>query len=287
MAESRFVYAVTQSTYPQLVLENSRQVPVLVDFWADWCGPCKMLMPVLSKLADEYGGKFFLAKVNTDTEQALATQYGVKSLPTVKLFKDGKPVDEFMGAQAETAVRALLDRHLPRASDALVHNALLAARAGKIAEALAILQQAAQSDPDNDRVKLELARVLAFLGRTDEAESTLQSLSIDSLNNPDANAIRAELEFAAIIKTARPPDELLKAVQANPKDSAARYELAAHLVIRRQYPEALEQLLELVRIDRKYGDDAARKAMVSVFNLLGGSGNLVTEYRRKLSMALN
>jgi putative thioredoxin len=287
MNPSPHIADVTQQTFESLVLAKSRDIPVLVDFWAAWCGPCKMLMPVLEKLAGEYGGKFFLARVNSDVEQALAARYAVKSLPTVKLFRNGQPVDEFLGVQPEKTIRALLDRHIPRESDALVYNAMLAVRAGNPDEALTILQKAAEADPANDRAKLELARLHADLGHADEAETTLASLSPEVKESTDAVGLRAQLEFARIVTRARPSEELLVAIAANTRDSAARYELAAHLVLRQQYEAALDQLLEIVRTDRKFRDDAGRKAMVSLFNLLGGSGDIVKQYRTKLSMALN
>jgi putative thioredoxin len=287
MATSPYIADVTHQTFESEVLARSREVPVLVDFWAAWCGPCQMLMPVLTRLADEYRGKFFLAKVNSDNEQELAAQYGVRSLPTVKLFRHGQVVDEFMGAQPEKAIRALLDRHIPRESDARVQQAMVAAHSGQLDQALATLQQAVADDPANDRARLELARLLIHLGRADEAEMVIKALSAETKDGADAVTLKAQLEFARLVQAARPPEVLLEAVNANPHDSAARYELAAHLVLRRQYEPALDQLLEIVRSDRKFRDDAARKAMVSVFNLLGGSGDIVNQYRRKLSMALN
>lgn len=287
MANSAYSADITQQSFDTLVLARSRELPVLVDFWAPWCGPCQTLMPMLAKLADDYRGKFFLAKVNTDTEQALAARYGVKSLPTVKLFKNGQAVEEFMGAQPEKNIRALLDRHIARASDTQVSNAQLAARSGKIDEALAILDQAVGEDPSNDRIHLERARLLAQLGRADQAEQALQALSGEAKNGNDAATIRAQLEFTRLAKNARPPEQLLKAIGANAKDSAARFELASQLVLCQQYEVALDHLLEIVRSDRKFNDDAARKAILSVFNLLGGKGDVVTQYRRKLSMALN
>jgi putative thioredoxin len=287
MTPSPHIADVTQQTFESLVLAKSREIPVLADFWAAWCGPCKQLMPVLAKLVDEYDGRFFLAKINSDSEQALAARYGVKSLPTVKLFRNGQVVEEFMGAQPEKTIRALLDRHIPRESDTLVDNALLAARAGKPDEALTILQQAVKTDPGNDRAKLELARLHAYFGHAAEAETTLAALSLEARESTDAVGLKAQLEFVHIVATARPPEILLTAIAANAKDSAARYELAAHLVLRQQHAAALDQLLEIVRTDRKFRDDAGRKAMVSIFNLLGGSGDIVKQYRTKLSMALN
>lgn len=287
MANSAHSADVTQQSFDSLVLARSREVPVLVDFWAAWCAPCQSLMPVLTKLADEYGGKFFLAKINSDSEQALAARYGVKSLPTVKLFKNGQPVEEFMGAQPEKTIRALLDRHIPRASDTLVDSALLASRSGKIDEALAILDKALTQDPTSDRIKLERARLFAHLGRVEDAEQALSALSVEGKHGSDAATIRAQLEFTRVAKKARPQDELRKSIASNNRDSAARFELAAHLVLRQQYEAALDLLLEIVHTDRKFNDDAARKAMLSVFTLLGGNGEVVAQYRRKLSMALN
>lgn len=287
MNPSPHIADITEQTFESLVLAKSREIPVLVDFWASWCGPCKQLMPVLAKLTDEFNGQFFLAKINSDTEQPLAARYGVKSLPTVKLFKNGQVVEEFMGVQPEKTIRALLDRHIPRESDTLVYSAMLAARSNKPDEALVILQQAVKTDPGNDRAKLELARLYIYFGRADDAETTLAALSFEANESTDAVSLGAQLEFARIVAGARPPEALLTAVAANAKDSVARYELAAHLVLRQQHEAALDQLLEIVRTDRKFRDDAGRKAMVSIFNLLGGTGDIVNHYRRKLSLVLN
>jgi putative thioredoxin len=287
MAHSPFIIDVTAASFEADVLSRSRELPVLVDFWAAWCGPCQTLMPVLAKLADEYQGEFVLAKVNSDEQQELASKFGVRSLPTVKLFRSGRVVDEFMGAQTEKAIRALLDRHIPRASDAMVTQALQLLHDGRGDDALGLLQQAANTDSGNDRAKLELARLLIQSTRINDAEATLNTLGAEARQSADVTALRARLEFARIVQTARGMDELTRAVAARPADSQARYELAAHHVMRGAYAAALDQLLEIVRIDRKFSDDAARKAMIAIFNLLGGQGDLVNEYRRKLSMILN
>src|SRR4030066_1623995 len=214
MSPSPHTADAPQQTFESLVLAKSREVPVLADFWAAWCGPCKQLMPVLARVGDEYDGKFFLAKINSDTEQALAARYGVKSLPTVKLFRNGQVVEEVMGAQPEKTIRALLDRHIPRASDTLVDNAIQVLRAGQPDQALAILQQAVKTDPGNDRAKLELAPLHAQFGHAAEAETTLASLSVEARESAEAVGLRAQLEFVHIVAAARPPEALLTAIRS-------------------------------------------------------------------------
>ncbi len=287
MSDSPYISDVTEQNFDSLVLQKSREVPVLVDFWAAWCGPCQMLMPVLARLAGEYRGKFFLAKVNSDVEQTLAARYGVRSLPTVKLFKDGTVVDEFMGAQPERTIRALLDRHIPRESDALVYQALLELRNGKPEEAVMLLQRARQGDPGNDNVKIELARILAALSRPEEAAAVLDDVSADGKHDPQAIALTARLEFVRIATGAAPAAELEKRITVNPRDGEARYQLAARRLLAGDHEAALDQLLEILRHDRRYGDGAAHKAMLKAFELLGDKPDLVRKYRGLLYSALN
>jgi putative thioredoxin len=246
-----------------------------------------MLMPVLAKLAEEYQGKFFLAKIDTDKEQALANRYGVRSLPTVKVFKDGLVVDEFMGAQPERAIRDILDRHILRASDGLIAQAQEAQQRGDTALGLTLLTRAVETDPDRDRPKLHLARALFEAGLTEDGEKILQGLSPAGRTDPEVLALHAKLEFVRLAAASRPAEELEKAIAANPRDFDARYQLAAHRLLEGAHEAALDQLLEIVRRDRKFRDDAARKAVLAIFNILGGQGEIVTRYRKQLSMALN
>ena len=278
---------VGQSDFDRQVLQQSHTRPVVADFWAAWCGPCKILMPLLTKLADDYQGKFFLAKIDTDKEQALATQYGVRSLPTVKVFKNGLVVDEFMGAQPERAIRDILDRHILRDSDALITQAMEAQNRGDTTQAHDLLTRAVETDPDRDRPKLHLAKLLFESGHTEKGENILQGLSPAGRADPEVVALRAKLEFVRLAAASRSPQDLEKAIAANPKDHEARYLLAAWRVLEGAYEPALDQLLEIVRRDRKFRDDAARKAVLAVFNILGGQGEIVTRYRKQLSMALN
>lgn len=287
MSQSAYIAEVSQKDFDQMVLQRSHQVPVLVDFWAAWCGPCQMLMPLLARLAEEYAGKFFLAKVNTDVEQGLAAQYGIRSLPTVKLFKDGRIVDDFMGVQPERTIRALLDRHIPRPSDAMIDQGIAALRAGDAAQAERLFEQVLALEPNNDRARLELAGVQIAQGRFEEAAALLDGLSADAKTAPRSAALRGRLEFARVAAGAPPASELERAIAANPGDCLARYQLAALCVLGGDYERGLAELLEIVRRDRKFGDDAGRKAMLAVFNLLGSGDERVKKYRTLLSSALN
>jgi putative thioredoxin len=278
---------VTLETFDALVLQKSHEIPVLVDFWAAWCGPCQSLMPRLAKLAEDYQGKFFLAKVDTDAEQKLAGQYGIRSLPTVKLFKGGQVVGEFMGAQPDKTIRELLDRHIARESDALLVEALRVEAAGDRMAAVAALRAAVAADPANDRVRVHLGRLLLEAAQTEDAAAVLKKVSADAPADPELGALLARLEFVRIASGAPSTEALAKTVAAEPGNSEARYQLAARQVLADAFEPAMEHLLEIVARDRKFGNDAARKALLTVFTLLGGKGELVKRYRARLSMALN
>lgn len=294
MTESSFTSDVTRADFASRVLEKSHQLPVLVDFWAAWCGPCRMLMPVLARIADDYRGRFHLAKVDTDAERELATQYAIRSLPTVKLFRDGAVVDEFHGVQSETFIRQLIDRHLPRPADAMIERAQAAAQAGRTDEALALFRAAVAEDPSYDRSKVELARLLLSLPpdggigtRISESEKLLDNLPALKRSDAEITGLRTRLDFLRIVENAPPLPELERRVAANPADPQARYQLSAHKALVGDYEPAMEHLLEMVRRDRRYGDDAGRKALVGLFTLLGNGNPLVTKYRGLLSRALN
>jgi putative thioredoxin len=286
MSESPYVFETTQDTFAEAVLENSRRVPVLVDFWAAWCAPCRMLMPILAKLADEHQGKLLVAKVNADVEQGLAAQYGVRSLPTVKLFRNGQVVDEFLGALPEGAVREFLAPHVERESDRVRAEALAAHRARDSERAVALLRQASLDDPENLRVHLDLAQVLAETGQYGEAERVLRSLPASRQLEPAVASLLTRIGFASVASAAPDRAELERRVAESPEDLDARYQLACHRILSADYPGALELLFEVLSRDRSYRDDAARKAMLGIFDLLGGKGPLVSRYRALMSSAL-
>lgn len=287
MNSSPHIAEVTGKDFVEKVLERSRTVPVLVDFWASWCAPCQMLMPVLARLADDYQGKFFLAKVNTDAEQELARRYGIRSLPTMRLFKDGEPVDGFIGVQPERTIRALIERYIVRESDVMATEARRLIAAGQADQALALLRRAAERDPGNDRVAVALAEALLAAERHDEAEQTIKALPPQRQLDADIAALKARLELARLANGAPPSAALEKRLAADPNDSEARYFLAIRHIAAGDHAAGLEQLLELVRRDRRFREDAARKAMIGVFNMLGGAHPLTNRYRGLLSSALN
>jgi len=286
MADSPYIFEVNADNFEQVVIEGSMSAPVLVDFWADWCNPCKMLMPVLSKLAQEYNGQFILAKVNSDANQELSTRYGVRSLPTVKLFKGGEPVDEFTGALPESAVREFLDKHIERESDKLCDLATEARASGDHERARSLLEQANAIDPGRPRVIIDLATLLVDNGDYDKAEELLQSLPPEERAKAPAAGLLARIGFIREAADFPTSAELQARLEQNPDDLETRYQLAIRHIANNDFPAGMEQLLEIMRRDRSFRDDIARKTLLKVFDLLGNDDPLVAEYRRKMANLL-
>jgi putative thioredoxin len=284
MADSPFIIEVTRENYAE-VMEASSRVPVLMDFWASWCQPCQVLMPVLAKLAEEYAGKFLLGKLNTEEQQEIAAHFGIRSIPTVKLFRDGQPVDEFMGALPEGAVREFLDRHVAHESDGQLAEARELLLAGNADDAVALLSAASQADPENARITLALAEAQATAGDVPAAESTLDNLPANEQAKPEVSALRSHLYFAGQVAGTPDANELESRLRANPDDNEARLQLAMHRVVNQDYENAMNLLLELMQKDRSYGDDAGRSSLVRVFELLGDDP-LVGQYRRRMASLL-
>ncbi len=284
MADSPFIIDVTRENYEQ-VMEASFKVPVLIDFWASWCQPCLALMPVLAKLAEEYQGKFLLGKLNTEEEQEIAAQFGIRSIPNVKLFRNGQPVDEFMGALPENAVRQFLDRHVARESDTQVAQGLEQLRAGNAAGAVVLLDEAREADPDNPRITLALAEAQAAAGDATAAEATLDSLPADQRDTPEVTALRSHLFFEGRATGAPAASELDARLAADPDDLEALHQLALRKVVDQDYDTAMELLLQLMQKDRGFGDDAGRQGLLKVFELLGDDPR-VSRYRSRMASLL-
>ena len=283
---SQFSFDVSIEEFETKVIQASMQVPVVIDFWAPWCGPCQTLKPMLEKLAEEYAGRFLLAKVNSDENPELSQHFGVRSIPSVKVLYQGQLVDEFNGALPEGQIRAFLDRFaLPDAGGNLREEAAALVAAGQLDEALAKLSEASREKPDDEGIRLDAIDVLMQLGRNDEAG---QLLAADYTQAADrANALRARLALAA---GATDTTGLEAKLVGNPDDHATRLELARAYAGQSRFREALDNALEVVVRDRFFDEGAGRKALLQIFEALGGSeqhDDLVREFRRKLSAALN
>jgi putative thioredoxin len=283
---SQFSFDVSIEEFEAKVIQASLQVPVVIDFWAPWCGPCQTLKPMLEKLAEEYAGRFLLAKVNSDENPELSQHFGVRSIPSVKVLYQGQLVDEFNGALPEGQIRAFLDRFaLPDAGGNLREEAAALVAAGQLDEALAKLSEASREKPGDEGIRLDAIEVLMQLGRNDEAG---QLLAADYTQAADrANALRARLALAA---GAADTAGLEAKLAANPDDHATRLELARAYAGQNRFREALDNALEVVVRDRFFDEGAGRKALLQIFEALAGSeqyDDLVREFRRKLSAALN
>ncbi len=281
-----YIFDVEESNFQSVVVENSHKLPVLVDFWADWCEPCKSLIPILHKIAEDFAGQIILAKVNSDQQQALAQQYGVRNLPTVKLFVDGEIVDEFTGALLESEILTKLDKYLQDGSDAMLAAALAEYEQGNIESAIEHMRQAAESAPGNARVQATYARVLLEHKKTDELKVFIDNLSTEMQAVPDIAMIKAQLNAAAQLDNSVKVEPLLVRIEKDEKDCEAREQLSALYVSQGAHAQALEQLLEIMKQDRAYNDDAGRKGLLSLFEMLGPENPLTGEYRRKMSLLL-
>lgn len=282
--QSPFITTVGQADFQTAVLEASFQQPVLVDFWADWCQPCRVLMPILGKLADEYQGRFILAKVNTEEEQALAASQGIRSLPTVRLYVRGRPVDEFMGAIPEPQIRAFLDKHITDEVALFLQQVEELQSQGEEARALEALTQASGQLPHDARLKLALAKAHLAQGNTESVQQLLADLDAE---DPEVVAIQAKIELQNRLAELPGLEALQARLTANPKDSEARHQLAMRALGEQDYPKAMDELLELMRQDASYQDGIARKTLLDTFAMLADQPELVAQYRRKMFTLLH
>ena len=287
MTDSTATTEATAKNFASAVIEKSRETPVLVDFWADWCAPCRMLMPVLAALATEYSGKIQLVKVNTDKEPQLATEYGVRSLPTVKLFKAGQVVDEFMGVLPERAVREFIERYLDRPADHQIRVAVELSATGQHDEAIKLLAAALVEDPKYDKTRLALAEEQIEVGSLADARQTLNEASNQVRFDAPFKSLIARLELAEIANSDVNRATLEKRISSNPDDLASREQLGAICFAADENDAAMEQWLEIVR--RGQGDikDNGRENLIRSFEVLGSQDQDVTRYRRLLAQALN
>ena len=285
MSESSYVFEVNQHNFASVV-EASQQVPVLVDFWADWCEPCKQLTPLLTKLAQEYRGGFILAKVNADAEQALAAHFRVRSLPTVMVIWQGQIVEQLVGLQPESAYRQVIDRFHMSPGDQIREQVNALWQHGRQQEAVQLLREVLKQE-ESVELKVMLAEKLLQLDQGEEARQWLQALPAEERERQPASGLLARLQFADLAQGAPDRAALEKKIQADPADSTARRQLAARCVLAGDYEAALEQFMEILRRDPNFEDEAGRKGLIAIFEILGNEDPLVTTYRRRMFSLLH
>jgi putative thioredoxin len=279
----------TTATFVSDVLEASRDVPVIVDFWAPWCGPCKTLGPLLEKLVHQAAGAVRLVKVDVDANQALAAQMRIQSIPAVYAFRGGRPVDGFVGALPESQVKAFLARLIGDKADTVPELGELLAEAkalldsGQPDKALAAYREVLAADPENVAAIAGSLRCLVQAGRTAEAKKVLDGLPAELAKESELAAVRVAIELAEQAADAGPTAELERAVAAAPDDPQKRFDLAMAYYARGNRQGAVDQLLELFRRNRAWNDDAARKQLIKLFEAFGPTDPLTVAARRRLS----
>ena len=280
----------SERTFAADVLEASREVPVLVDFWAPWCGPCKQLTPVLEKLVREAKGAVKLVKINIDENKRIAAQMRIQSIPAVYAFRNGQPVDGFMGALKESDVREFIKRlggeAGPSPTEELLGLADEAFNAGDLGTAAQAYGQILQEEPQNPAALGGLARCYLTSGDIDRAKQTLAMVPPEHEANPAITAVHAQLKLADQAQAAGDVGVLQAKTQSDPNDHQARLDLAVALAARGESESAVNELLESVRRDRNWNEAAARKQLLTLFEALGATDPIVQNGRRKLSSIL-
>lgn len=286
MADSPHVLNITAAKFQEDVIERSLKVPVVLDLWAPWCGPCRQLTPILEKLATEYNGRFVLGKINTDEEQQLAAAFRVQSIPFVVAFVNGQPVDQFMGIMPEAEIRQWIDALMPSPAQVLLQDALAIEETdprtaeGKYREAL-------QLEPEADMIRTRIAKVLLLQKRFDECRAVLEELKRKNVElDPDSARIESELDVLQAALETGGVEQARLAAEANPNDVSAQIHYADALAAAQQHRKALELLLDMVQRDKLGAGVEAKATMLKIFDMLGPASELTSEFRRKLSTAL-
>jgi putative thioredoxin len=287
-SQSGWVINVGDADFDSEVLERSRQVPVVVDFWAEWCGPCRLIGPILEKIAREKAGAFVLAKVNVDEAQELAAQFRIEGIPAIRVVRDGQLVGGFEGLYPEEAVREYIEGHLPTDADRLVQQASRLEET-EPEQAEALYQAVLALQPDDQRARVGLARLLIAAHKDEEAKQLLAPLGAVDEIGKEAERLRRILELRSSEAgqgSSNRESELCRQVAAEPDNAHARFELGSLLAQQERYPEALEMLLAAAERDRELGRNEVRELMVKIFEIIGVRSELSDSYRDRLRALL-
>ncbi len=284
-APSGWIIDTTTDRFEADVVRASAERPVVVDFWAPWCAPCRQLSPILEKLAAELNGRFQLVKINIDENQELAGAFGVQSIPYVVAVRDGRPVSEFMGVHPEAELREWLDAIMPSKIEVLLKKGT-ALESTDLQAAAAAYREATTLEPENDAPRIALARVLLKLNQDDECRRIIAGLESRGFLEPEAEKIKSQLELRAAAAEAGPVDEARKAAAAAPDDLGRQLKLAEALAVANRHDEALAICLAIIQKDKAGAGVEAKNTMIRIFDALGPGSELAGAYRRKLATAL-
>ena len=287
MPDSRYILEGTELNFDALVIENSRKGLVLVDFWAPWAGPSLRQQQVLKDLARQYDGRFLLVTVNTDQQKGIASRFGVKSLPSFKLFRNGKVVEQFHGMQPEADYRSIVDRYLVPLGDKVRLAAAKAWDADQRDKAIQLLVEGALAEPDNLEIPAMLAKLLMRVHRYDEARDVLAAMPADAADTTELATLRAHLDFITAARAVDDEAALAARLDHQPPDLDAHFKAAALHLVNDEYEQALQALIVILRADREFDKGAARRGLLAVFDTLGGDHELVKRYRGELARLIH
>ena len=283
---NQWTIEVTDQNFEQQVVERSHAVPVVVDFWAPWCGPCQAIGPLLEQLAEEQDGKFVLAKINVDDNPMLAQAFAIQSIPAVKAIRNGAIAGEFLGAQPEPAIRQFVADLLPSEAESLAREGTRLAEEGKTQGAESLYRAALSKEENQPLALLGLSRLLGERGDAADALALLGKIPLNAPESDAAQQLMSQIRLKQGGENAGNEQEYRDKLEANPDDLEARFELAQALAASGKYQEALAEYLEIVKKDRGFQDDGARKAMLEVFDVVGPRSELAEHFRSELAKVL-